>query len=441
MADEIRDQELEVEYALIGAIVIEPTVLDNVRRYVRPKDFSIKPLRGLYAAACQMQDNGNPIDALTLLETARRGGVEAERDLIVQCVQITPTAANAAKHAELLREYSARRQLRALTGKVNDALISGEHTALETSAALARAVEAMDTGTTQLVSGGEAMLDFFAYRERMEHDETSAFVRTGYPDLDLQLGGGMVTDGLYICAARPGVGKTLLGLNVAENVARDIGPVIYITLEMSAREITARRICNVSGIGTTALMGMTLSDAQQEQLAQASVKIDQRQMYVNSSVDMAVDDIEQAVRSVKDRKLVVIDYIGLVKKINPRQNLYEHMTELSRALKLMAGRYHVPILALAQLNREIEKRSGADRRPQLSDLRESGALEQDADGILMLYRGSMYSDAGASIYGADAMDVYVRKNRHGPTGKVVLDAYLNNGRIRSPQKDHRKDDA
>ena len=233
----------------------------------------------------------------------------------------------------------------------------------------------------------------------------------------------MVKEGLYIVAARPGVGKTSFGL-IAADLAAKKHRVLFVSLEMSETQIMARRYANVSAVGITPLLYGTLDPKDMDKLHEASSALRGRQMFLSNRTGVTVADIEVMCRSC-GAELVVIDYLGLIQ--GEGQSIYERTTKISGDLKRMARSLKIPVLCLAQLNRTSESRS--DKHPTMSDLRDSGAIEQDADAILLLHRPGLYMDEQPSGSQAQDFEIQIAKNRHGPTGKVVLTWYARNGRF------------
>ena len=247
--------------------------------------------------------------------------------------------------------------------------------------------------------------------------------------LDTLLGGGMLNSGLYLLAARPGMGKTTLALNIADRVAQ-ADPVLFVSLEMDTEQLSAKRISRVTGIPTQRLLMQSLSEEEESKVAQASRALAQLSLWSNAASTVTVDDIGALARSIGGLRLIVVDYFG---KILPpagsrRYGRYEYTTEISGALKDLARTLKVPLLVLCQLNREVEARQ--DKRPQLSDLRDTGALEQDADGVIFLYREDYYADRSTVDPNIPSLlDVDLAKNRHGMVGSCKLAFALASSRI------------
>lgn len=247
----------------------------------------------------------------------------------------------------------------------------------------------------------------------------------GIAGLDTLFGGGMLNNGLYIMAARPGCCKTTLALQIADTVAQNAGGVLFVTLEMDATQLTARRVARATGIPSNRLLMGTLTEPEMERVTQEFKRLNRSPFYLNKAVRCSVSDVRALARQVKDLRLVVIDYLGLLKPEGKHASRYEEITAISGDLKALARSLGVPVLCLAQLNRASELRQ--DKRPSLADLRDSGAIEQDADGVLLLYREDMYwaerPDEGQPV----TVECILAKHRHGAVGAVTLALDLQTG--------------
>lgn len=272
----------------------------------------------------------------------------------------------------------------------------------------------------KLVSPSDGILAYYRQRETIEAGDAKGYVCTGYMALDELLGGGMLNSGLYLLAARPGMGKTTLALNIADRVAQ-ADPVLFVSLEMDTEQLSAKRISRETGIPSQKLLMQALTQEEEDRVAVVSRKLAGLAFWSNAAPTATVDDIGALARSIGGLRLIVVDYFG---KILPppaarRYGRVEYTTEISGDLKNLARALRIPILVLCQLNRDLEKRE--EKRPQLSDLRDTGALEQDADGVIFLYREDYYA-ARESVDPnvPSVLDVDLAKNRHGSVGGCKL---------------------
>lgn len=414
--------------SVTGSILIEPACLSAVRPLVTAQDFPLAADRAIFEAACRLADAGKPVDVVTILQDARQHGSELSDDYAAQLMQITPTAAHAAEYAQQVHEQAVRRRLADIGLQLSTDCEDFQKT---TQTILTGAMAALETADTApqmaMLSTSDALTGFLDYRERLEAGQAVA-VSTGYPGLDKLLGGGMLNQGLYILAARPGVGKTTAALKISEHAAKS-GACLFFSLEMSAEQITARRIAAEPGLSIGRLMvGQKLNDADQAKLANAVSDLSAHDFRLNRAPGASAADIAQAAHLTKNLRLVVVDYLGLVRSDERGLSIYERVTKNSAALKALARSLNVPILCLAQLNRAAEQR--ADKCPSMADLRDSGAIEQDADAVVLLHRPAMYELDQPKPWEAQTLTAIVAKNRHGSTGKLDFDFYGSSGIIR-----------
>jgi replicative DNA helicase len=348
---------------------------------------------------------------------------------LVQLMEVTPTAANAAEYATLVHEAAIRRAVRdAAQGMIDRAMDETVQTADLLSGALEQMQRINVGSVTALASSEDAASEFLTYLDELERGEAAAVVPTGFQRLDKLLGGGMIQSGLYILAARPGVGKTTVGLKVADKVAASM-PVLFVSLEMDLPQLTARRLADRTGIriGKILLEGCVTED-ERAKLAAATAEIAATRLFVNRASGASVEEISLFARSIPNLGLIVVDYLGLITN-KDRGSLYEKITANSNALKRLARSLKIPVLCLAQLNRQSEQRP--DKTPSMADLRDSGAIEQDADAVILLHRPAIYlpQEQKPKPWEAEPLEIIVSKNRHGQTGRVTMNFYGTNGRI------------
>lgn len=416
------------EQAVAGALLIDVSCYRDIRAIVRPSDFSSEPCAAIFRAVGRLVEGNKTIDPVTIQRDAAEHGDTLEDSYIMQLMEITPTAANAAEYAAAVRDASIRRAV------LETAVLLAEQARDQenpVTALVSNGIGALQgievSGTQLLVSSEEASNEFLDYRDRLDEGKGVA-VSTGIKKLDRLLGGGMIAEGLYILAARPGVGKSTVGMHIADYVAKTKG-VLFVTLEMSREQLMARRIADRTGIAITKILNGYLNGQEQTEICQALSEIAGTRLYINYAPTATVADISLMARSVPDLGMVVLDYLGLLTSENRKASIYERVTDNSNALKRLARSIAVPVLCLAQLNRESEGRK--DHRPTMADLRDSGAIEQDADGIILLHRPAAYwpRDKRPKATEAELMELDLAKNRHGPTGGINLDFYGCNGRL------------
>ncbi|MBE5056249.1 replicative DNA helicase [Pseudoflavonifractor sp. DSM 107456] len=430
---------VEAEQAVIGSILLDGRCLPVVEELLRAEDFALESDRQIYRAAVKLAREDKPVDLVTILEEVRSQHADVSSEYLMQLLEITPTAANVEVYARQVREQSVRRAIRSLGEELQQRVDEHDETAALLADAGRRIEDLQTEGVTgDLLAPNDALLAFFAHRQRVEEGTASGFVPTGFRDIDILLGGGMLSSGMYILAARPGMGKTTVALNIADRVAERTGPVLFVSLEMDEEQLMAKRLSRLSGIPGHRLLMDKLTEPEGRRLAEASSKLSRLPVHISQRPGVMVDDIALLARKVKGVKLLVVDYIG---KITPgqgaqRKNRIEYMTEISGALKTLARTLRIPVLVLCQLNRQTEGQS--DKVPQLAHLRDTGAIEQDADGVIFLYREDYYAEKKPSGFDPSPLEVIVAKNRHGSTGKCEMAACLALSKINPVSNDPRR---
>lgn len=265
--------------------------------------------------------------------------------------------------------------------------------------------------------------DLYAFLD----SKTVYSIPTGFKDLDYLLGGGLLNSGLYILAARPGVGKTTFGLQIADHVAAHVGSVLFVTLEMDKEQIEARRIARMASIPATKILTNQLDQNDWTRIATHMSRTAKIKFYANNRLHCTVSEVRGMARHVPDLRLVVVDYLGLLRSDAKNFSQYEKITAISGELKTLARALHVPVLCLAQLNRMSELRQ--DKSPSLADLRDSGAIEQDADGVILLHRDDLYQKDPPDESKPVLVSGHLAKNRHGKMGRFEVALDLACGRL------------
>lgn len=414
---------LDAENAVVGSILIDPRCLPDVSQILSPEDFGAEVNKAIYRAALELSAKGQAVDPVLIRRETEKAGNAVPEQYILQLMDSTPTAANAKEYAELTRENAIRRGVLELATRTQTEANEGgdPHELLAQLLTEAGALEREGTNKT-LLGPMELALRWYEHRDRVDSGKSAAFVPTGYRDLDLILGGGLIASGMHVLAARPGMGKTTFALNIADRAARRVGPVLFVSLEMDDEQITAKRLARECGIqGSRLLMSSELTEGENQKMADASDRLLMHQLYVNAKPSATVAEIAAMARQVHGLKLIVIDYMGKIawRKDSGKFSLYEATTQNSADVKTLARTFKVPVLVLCQINRESEKRS--DKRPNLADLRDTGAIEQDADTVTFLYRQDYYGNkADRDPYMPEETECIVAKNRHAGTGECKL---------------------
>ena len=408
------------EYSLVGCVLIDARCLPAAREILPTAEaFASEPCRKAYAAACRLEDEDKAIDPVIV---GRAAGLS--NDFLMQCMDLAPTCTRAAEYAKAVLDGHQRRQLQALGEKLQTEALCAGSTAdqLLTEARSTLDDLASTPGRCSVKSARDSLLDFMTFRAEVQQGKRQA-IRTGFPSLDRILG-GFAQGGFYVMAARPGVGKSALGIALADMMARD-RRVLYVSLEMTEAELNARRVAAVSDITCTfgkLLFGKT-TEEQDAAIANACGKLYAHKLQISAVSTLTVPELENQARNV-GAEVVIVDYLGLLSAEDKRLSEYDRVTRISGDLKRLAKRLGCVVLALCQLNRESVSAPGQDTRPRLSQLRSSGAIEQDSDGVLLLHRpeyGRTETPREASA--PQQFFVDVAKNRHGRTGTAELAWY------------------
>ena len=418
---------LEAEQSVLGSMLIDSRCVNDVIGMVRPDDFYLQTNRDIYETIYEMFSYSQVIDPVTVLDKMRERGVYDEQSstkYIMQLMEITPTAANVKQYAQIVRDKSLLRSLTEAASNIIETVYDGAGSAQDMLEAAEKQIYALRRGNTNdsLEHVGTIMLKVFdRLTELSEAGSEISGISTGLHDLDKSLSGLNKTD-LMLLAARPGMGKTSLALNIALNVAKKYPKrtVAFFSLEMSKQQLVTRLLANESFVDNKKLTTGKLSVDEWSKIGIASSAISQTDLRVDDNPSITVAEMNAKCRRIDDLALVVIDYLQLmtssgVKNSYGGENRQQVVSDISRSLKIMAKELNVPVLCLSQLSRANESRQ--DKRPMLSDLRESGAIEQDADEVLFIYREDYYNKETEKQNIAECI---IAKNRHGETGTVEL---------------------
>jgi replicative DNA helicase len=355
-------------------------------------------------------------------------GFKLDTAYLIELMSLTPSAANVEAYAELVRQDSQKRKLQALADSITGGLMEGG-TAEELLAMAQSELQAIcERANSKLATTPDMLREWIEYRRELDKNPNKAVLETGFPRLDALLGGGLINGGFYVIGARPGMGKTTFGLSIVENIAKKGNPVYFASLEMTRLELTAKRIARESGVPYSQALKLKMSEDEYKKALDAVTKLSYRPVTISEEPRMTVNDIMFAARKVKGLRCILIDHFSLISPAKRTQKRADDMTLISNDLKRMAKTLKVPVICLAQLNRENEGRS--NKRPILSDLRDTGAIEQDADTVMFIHRESMYDPNRETSSGLfEPMEILIAKNRGDPTGKVDMVFYGRTGTI------------
>jgi len=426
LGDRLPPQNLEAEKSVLGSILLDNDVLHEIIAVLGVADFYRDAHQVIYQAIRDLYDQGKGIDAVTLADDLIRrdqfqkiGGDETLREI----VDFVPHAANAKYYAQIVREKSISRQLIDSATEIIRDGYSNQYTAQDLLEAAERKIfgiaeEQIQGDTLELKDVVTQAMDRIALRaESGGHAVTG--IATGLIDVD-DITGGFQPGQLIILAARPSMGKTAMALNICEHAAIELKvPVLFVSLEMGHLEIAERLLCSRSRVdGYKLRTGMGLGNREMTQLGKAFSELSAGgQVFIDDTAARNMLQVTASARRLKLRKeigMIVVDYIQLVESEESRDSRQEQIAKISRRLKTLARELEVPVVALSQLNRAVENRE--DRRPRMADLRESGAIEQDADIVLLLHRPDYY-DANDQ---PGIAELIVAKNRNGRTDTVKM---------------------
>ena len=417
-------QSLEAEQAVLGSMLIDSRCVSDVIGILRPEDFFLKQNQQLYETIYTMFNFSQTIDPVTVLDKLRELGYyeENSKDYVLQLMEITPTAANAVRYANIVRDKSMLRGLAQAASDITETVYSQVGTPAEMLESAEKKIYALRKGERgdSLEHIGTVLHKVFdRLTELAQSDSAIPGLSTGLRDLDSKINGLNKSD-LLLVAARPAMGKSAFALNLGVNVAKAYKKTVAIfNLEMSREQLAMRLLASESFIDMQKLATGKLTDEEWGKLAMAAASLSQTDIRIDDNPSVTVADINAKCRRIENLGLVVIDYLQLMTSSgygkNSGDNRVTIVGEISRALKIMAKELNIPVVCLSQLSRAVESRT--DKRPILSDLRESGAIEQDADSVMFLYRDEYYNPNSEDKGLAECI---VSKNRHGETGTVKL---------------------
>jgi len=427
--DRLPPQNLEAERGVLGSLLLDPDMCDEVALILRPEDFYADANERLFRHLMSMHEEGKRVDSLLLIDRLKReGDFEAVGGAayIAEVAQAVPYAANAAYYARIVRDKGTLRSLiHASTEILRDAYDETIDPLEIVSQSEQRVFAVHDARSSdQITNINDLMLEAFARIDARMQGTEGIGIPTGFLDLDNMCGGFHGSE-LVILAARPSMGKTALAINMAEHVTIDSKvPTLFVSLEMARLELAQRMLCSQGRIDATKFRRMVLSGKDRQDLAEASGRLSQAPFFVDDTPSRSVTEIAACARRLKRKSglgLIMIDYLQLLRPDDPRDPRQEQVAKMARRLKILARELEVPILCLSQLNRQAE--SGKEgHRPKLSHLRESGAIEQDADVVMFIHREEVYHTREEAIeMGVTGQaDLIIAKQRNGPTGDVKL---------------------
>lgn len=412
---------LEAEQSLLGSILIDPVCLDDIAPLLSAEDFYMPEHSEIYSAMQSMYLKSKNIDVVTLIEELVQSGTYDEaggREYLKLIAEAVPAAVNAKDYAKIVRDKAVLRQLIAAGEDIAESAYAGDDDA-------ENLVEYAESKIFRIAEGREnknfihirdALLQVYERLTKLsENPDELRGTPTGYADLDNVIV-GMSNSDLVLIGARPGMGKTSFAMNIAVSAALKTGKAVCVfSLEMSAEQLANRMLSSEAQVDSYKMRSGNLENEDWKAIAYASSKLSEAEIYIDDTPGVTVSAMKSKLRRVKNLGLVVIDYLQLMQGDRRSDNRVQEVADISRGLKLLAKDLNVPVITCAQLSRGPENRP--DKRPMLSDLRDSGAIEQDADIVMFLYRDEYYKEETVE---QSVAEVIVAKNRHGSLEKVKL---------------------
>jgi len=419
----IPPQNIEAEQSVLGSMLLSRDAIIDVSEIIKADDFYKESHKKLFDVMMEMFEKDIPVDLVTVVDELRKrnmleaiGGI----DYIASLSSNVITTANVSYYAKLIKEKATLRRLIEASSEIMELSYEGDDVETVLDIAEQKIFDiAQGRNTTNFSPIKDVLMNtFYKIEELYKNKGQLTGIPSGFPDLDLKTAGFQPSDFILV-AARPSMGKTSFALNIAQNAALLTGlPVAIFSLEMSKEQLVNRLICSTANIDSQKLRTGNLDEDDWMKLAAAMTPLSKAPIYIDDTPGIGVMDIRAKCRRLKLEKglgLVMIDYLQLMQGRGKAENRQQEISEISRSLKSLARELNVPVITLSQLSRAPESRS--DHRPILSDLRESGAIEQDADIVMFLYRDDYYHKDSEK---KNIAEVIIAKHRNGPTGTVEL---------------------
>ncbi len=417
-------QNLDAEESVLGGVLLDMHALDRVVEAMGADDFYRGSHRKIFRAMLTLSEKGEPIDLITLADTLKARGELQEiggATYLAELADKVPSAANIAHYARIVREKAVLRSLINVCSEIVTRCYNGEEDIERFLDEAERLI--FDVSEKRIRPSffkmGDMIMDTIKLVEKLyERKELVTGVPTGFLDLDRMTAGLQPSD-LIIVAARPSVGKTAFVLNIAQYVTLHANTAVGIfSMEMAKEQLVLRMLCSEARVDNAKVRTGYLGERDFPRLAMAAGRLAEAPIYIDDTPAQNVLELRAKTRRLKREAnigLVIIDYLQLMRGLDAQENRTQELSEISRSLKSLAKELNIPVVALSQLNRQVEQR--ADKRPVMSDIRESGSIEQDADVIMFIYRDEVYKpdsqDEGVA-------EIIIGKQRNGPTGTVRL---------------------
>lgn len=415
---------LEAEQSVLGGLLVDPDCITVVLEHISKSEmFFKKQHAALFDVFLSMFNLSKTVDFITVLDEVNRADIfedEASAKVyLVQLMEIVPSTANIVDYCEIIKDKYYRRKLIAASNEIAERTREGDGTAAQLLDMAEQKIYDIRQGkdSNELTPIDKVIIETYDRLQKLTSEDRELYLglSTGFDRLDAMMTGLNKSD-LILLAARPGMGKTSFALNVATNVAKKYDKdVVIFSLEMSSEQLVSRVLSSEAQIQSESLRTGVLSTDQWMQLAASADILSKTNMYLDDTPGITVAEIKAKVRRLKNLGLIVIDYLQLMSSSGKSENRVQEISKMTRNLKIMAKELDIPIIVLSQLNRSAEQRP--DHKPMLSDLRESGSIEQDADIVMFLFREGYYDPEVENPFIAKCI---LAKNRHGSTGEVDL---------------------
>ena len=423
----------EAEQSVLGAVLIDPASINQVADILRPEYFYIPQHQAIFTTLLSMVELNRTIDFITLLERLKTMGVYDEaggKSYLTQLAQLVPSSANIVNYAEIVREkYYVRSLITASRNIIKDAETGGADASVLLDSAEQRIFEIRSGRETSGLKHIRDVLQQETYDRLMKisNPETRADyigIPTGIRLYD-KMTTGLNKSDLIIVGARPGMGKTSFALQIATHAALEEGrTVCFFSLEMTRDQLAQRVLSNMASVSVEKMRSGELTPDEWKRIADAGERLSKSQLYFDEAPAITATEMKAKLRRMKNVDLVVVDYLGLMRGAVKKgyENRTNEVGDITRGLKLLAKELRIPVIVCAQLNRGTESKTQREsaHKPSLSDLRESGSIEQDADIVLFLYRKKYYDMEDDGSVDEQDMELIVAKNRHGETGNIKL---------------------
>ncbi len=422
--DHLPPQNPEAEEAVLGSLLMDPEAVGKVAPYLRQEDFYRERNGAIYGAMLAVYERHEPVDFLTVSDELKRSGIYDEVGGLVylsHLVGVVPTAVHVEHYAHIVERTAVKRRLIGAAGKIAGVAYDDS---LDLDTTLEKAEQILFGVSQRRISKdfehiGDILGDYLEQmEERAAQGEDSRGIPSGFIELD-KMTGGLQRSDLIILAARPSMGKSSWALNIVQNAAlRHNATCAIFSLEMSKQQLAHRLLCAESGVDATKLRLGMINESETRKLHHALALLSEAPIYIDDTPSINLSEVRSKARRLAAEKgidIVVVDYLQLITTSRFGDNRVQEISEISRSLKALARELNAPVVALSQLSRAVESRT--PHVPMLSDLRESGSIEQDADVVLFIYREDMYNRETEK---KGIADILVAKHRNGPTGQFSL---------------------